>query len=77
MVATTSTGVLVTCETERDFDRVKNRPFGFREIWEENEREEREDVRDEIESAICVLPGNGFPDKGVKQKSQLAKEQWS
>lgn len=35
-----------------NFDRGKERLFGLEEIWEENEREESEDVREAMETAI-------------------------
>lgn len=49
---TTREGNLATCETEMSFGRSKERLFGLEEIWEENERDDNEDVREATETAI-------------------------
>lgn len=49
---TTSGDIRAMWETEMDFDLGKARLFGWWEMREENEREEREDVREAIETAI-------------------------
>lgn len=51
----TSLGVLRIGATEMDFGCLnKRKVFGCWEIWEENEREENEDVREDIERAIVI-----------------------
>lgn len=39
-------------EIRRDFERGKERAVGLCETWEEKEREERENAREDIEVAI-------------------------
>lgn len=43
---------------ERELDRENERVFGFWEIWEENESEESDVVREAIE--IAIFPVSNF-----------------
>lgn len=43
---------LGTCESETSFGRLTERLFGLEEIWEEKERDESEDEREDTETAI-------------------------
>jgi hypothetical protein len=51
---TTRGGVLVTCESESELGLGKERVFGLLEIWEENEREEKEEDKEIIDIIIVV-----------------------
>lgn len=52
---TTSGEVEQAWEIRRDFERGKDRAFGLCDTWEEKEREDRENAREDIEVAIFVL----------------------
>lgn len=50
---TASEEALVRWEMERELERTKESEEGLCEIWEENERDESEDVREDMEIAIA------------------------
>ena len=46
-------GVLV--ESESELGRAKERPLGLWEIWDENEREEREEVNEDNNIIVDIF----------------------